>query len=640
MKPNLKKSTSLFILLFALSALYRAETVFAAVDRESESARIAGGLRAYSDQDWAQIAGEKSSEKYEIARGDTLWSISARLFGEPKVWPKIWEINNTDILNPHMIEPRMNLVFNAGSALSLPTLSLKSTGVTTVTNHYKIEKEDRPGPIWDEKTRMPGNEWKYLPRQSWENVQSNLPANIDKDGFDAKNRIYLRKPATGLELSQTVACNPIQPLGSIVGTRSLTTFVHRGSEVTIRSAGAPLQIQGIYSMLGNDPMKIQSGARSALSYEVVGKVKIIGVTDGTYIGEIFSARSPIARGAVLVPEIKRIENRAPVPGPANVKGSLISDRRTSAFMSGPNKWVYIDRGTQDGVGKGMIFRIFQNIDPKSGKPLTLKESFVQGDVQILQGCENFSVGMFVWSRGEVPERYEGRLLTNVSDEKIRFYFDQNASSIRSAELPPVAPFNPIDDLPPPPIKEAIVGPSINPDLLVPLPPAPESELLPEPPTEVAAPELPAPPFEELPPVAPPAAEAAPLVPSLEDDGKDWLDALDNHQNLRSEEENELLQLEQFRDGNSKHQAKQSAPADLAPMESEPFDLPPPPASESASSDLPPPPPGEEFPSDEPIVEVPIAPRASPGRKSATGPKLNAPFEEAPVDESIEGLTPL
>lgn len=552
----MKKPYLLSIALFSLSAFYR-DTVCASVAPEKDSIRISNTLKAYSNQDWNSLAGSKSSEKYEIARGDTLWDISSRLFGEAKVWPKIWEINNTEILNPHMIEPRTLLVFNAGSGFSLPNLLLKSTGTTTVTNHYRVDPDDHPGAVWDEKTPMPSREWKNLPRQSWENVRVDFPPNIDKDGFDSRNKVYLIKPKTGLDLPHIMACDKVQPLAVVIGTRSITNHVDRGSEITIRSNGTALEIGKVYSLLDPDPLTVDSDGRRAYSYALQGKVKILGLQNGTYVGEIQNIKNPVGRGAFLVPEVLRLEKIPPVAGASKVKGSLIADRRTGAFMSGQNKWVYIDRGTKDGVDRGMIFRIFQNQDPKNGKRLTQGDVFVQGDVQILQGCEHFSVGMFVWSRGEVPERYEGNLLSDVSDEKVRFYFNGSPSELETREAPVHLMPEGIVDAPNGDSPTDSMGEPLGDTMIAPTDDSKDTVLDPS-----ATPELFTPPPE-----------------MHSGEGEDWLDRLDTNEGINTEEENELQQLEKFRE--SQAQMEAAPPANTPPRSSATAPKTPSPADDSS-----------------------------------------------------------
>lgn len=548
--PKTALTTTFFLTLSASS--------FGAKDPEGESLRISKNLRAYSDSQWTQIAGTKSSERYEIVKGDTLWDVSSRLFGDAKVWPKVWEINNDSILNPHMIEPRMTLVFNAGTGTSLPNLSLKSSGTTTVTNHYTVSKDDRPGPLWDERTPRPSNEWRRLGRQSWENVQTNLPPEIDKDGFDTRNRIYLRKPATGIELPHVVSCGPIRSLAQVEGSRSVANGAFVGSEVTIRATEGPLEVEGTYSLVDPAGMQVEADGRKALSYALVGRIKIIGVQSGLYIGQVLKASGSVERGAILIPEVKRIERLEPVAASQKVIGKLIADRRTGSFMTGQNKWVFINRGSKDGVEPGMLFRIFQNQDPKTLMRLTEGDVFVQGDVQVLQNCEDFSVGLFVWSRGEVPEKYDGMLLTDVTDERIRYYFNNEAAPPDETQVPQM-PAAAIDL----PKAEAPIGPSEEGTAPLTLPPPPPSEGLDS--------------------IQDQAAKTS--------EEEDWLDKLDDNQGLRSEEEQELRQLE-------KYDETQSAGADLPPppddeLPPDPEGIPPDPDAAVDSAAMTPPP--EELP---------------------------------------------
>jgi len=41
---------------------------------------------------------------YKVEQGDTLWSICEKYYGNPDVWPKLWEMNPF-ITNPHLLKP-------------------------------------------------------------------------------------------------------------------------------------------------------------------------------------------------------------------------------------------------------------------------------------------------------------------------------------------------------------------------------------------------------------------------------------------------------------------------------------------------------------------------------------------------------
>jgi len=41
---------------------------------------------------------------HTVQKGDTLWSICQKYYGDPDLWPKLWEMN-TFITNPHLLKP-------------------------------------------------------------------------------------------------------------------------------------------------------------------------------------------------------------------------------------------------------------------------------------------------------------------------------------------------------------------------------------------------------------------------------------------------------------------------------------------------------------------------------------------------------
>lgn len=78
---------------------------------------------------WQQATSRQTVREYKVQKGDTLWSISQILFGDPSFWPKLWAINKQGILNPHIIRPNTTIYFYSGNEQSSPTMSVGSQSV-------------------------------------------------------------------------------------------------------------------------------------------------------------------------------------------------------------------------------------------------------------------------------------------------------------------------------------------------------------------------------------------------------------------------------------------------------------------------------------------------------------------------------
>src|SRR5512139_1014037 len=50
----------------------------------------------------ADIGAQPSTHK--VQKGDTLWSICEKYYGDATLWPKLWEMNPF-VTNPHLLKP-------------------------------------------------------------------------------------------------------------------------------------------------------------------------------------------------------------------------------------------------------------------------------------------------------------------------------------------------------------------------------------------------------------------------------------------------------------------------------------------------------------------------------------------------------
>jgi hypothetical protein len=77
-----------------------------------------------SDKNWNRYAGRSADKLYRVKKGDSLWVISERLFGNPHLWPKIWQLN-ARLGNAHQVSAGTELLFTPGNPYAAPILAFK-----------------------------------------------------------------------------------------------------------------------------------------------------------------------------------------------------------------------------------------------------------------------------------------------------------------------------------------------------------------------------------------------------------------------------------------------------------------------------------------------------------------------------------
>lgn len=364
-------------------------------DPSQETFRISQTLKPIADEEWERIAGGQIAENYQVSKGDTLYGISKNLFGDPYYWPKVWALNNKKITNPHLIRPGQQIHFRPGSGSSLPSL-----GENKEKDFIPFQASGR------------SEEWKELPRQRWEVVPVALPQGVDPDGFDPTSKIRWNK-AAALSLEAHASTAKIEPLGIISGSRSEASFL--GLNDTIFIQGNQLAIGELYTIT-KEPAALRSekSERTGYSYLNMGTIKVIAQQGEVFVGTIVSSKVPIFRENLVVPYFEPQSEPSPIDGPEAIEGTLLVDRNFSTYTVAQHKQVFVDRGSEDGVSPGMIFRAYQHLDPQTEDKLTDQDFIILGDFLVVQVSEQFSSLLAIDSKNTIQENTSIVLLTDVS----------------------------------------------------------------------------------------------------------------------------------------------------------------------------------------------------------------------------------
>lgn len=354
---------------------------------------------------WNPPTPPEGTQVHVVAKGDTLWDLAAKYYGNPYLWPQIWE-KNQYVLDAHWIYP--------GDPLAL---GLDVAPVDTLT-------EGGPGGI-------PGG------------GENGVPVGAPPDGVvAAADTVGAPVPLGG---ESDIYCHgfvgdvdetfPNKIIGSEYGTLMLDDYFEhipglkvgekwRSGDATAKyglSTGDIVYVDGgrgqglvpgsLYTALVPEKPVVHPVLHQVVGryYRYLGRIRIISVQDTTAMAEIVQSCDPVVVGAMLAPfepepvPLGRSTPMRPVNYPVGAekleKAPAIVYTRDEIAALGSDHIVHIDLGEADAT-PGDMFTIYRQNRP--GLP-----PLIMGELAVLSVHKHFSVARILESR--YPVRLGDRL---------------------------------------------------------------------------------------------------------------------------------------------------------------------------------------------------------------------------------------
>ena len=255
-----------------------------------------------------QGAGQ-AADLHVVQKGDTLWSICAKYFGDPWRWPGLWAANPL-VTNPHWIFP--GDIIHLGSSAA-----------------------EAPAPLaGGDKTGTPSDR-----------------------GFSPDRMTALASNAVVLREIGFIEANDLAQAATLSGSREEKTLLSAGDQVYLRfPKDRPIRAGERYSIFETDA---DNPVRDPVNGTVYGYlVKVSGdiVVDqiaGTDIarGTITDVVDIIERGARLSTAIRQFKRVEPRPSDVNLEARVVAAFSPAQFLAA-ERFVVLNRGRRDGVQIG------------------------------------------------------------------------------------------------------------------------------------------------------------------------------------------------------------------------------------------------------------------------------------------------
>ncbi len=355
----MKKICVVVLCLCAVSAEARRYRYYLDASRAEEILASLGTRQRLYDDQWVRIIGdERKDGKYKVRRGDSLWNISGRQLGNARLWPKMWQVNPY-LTNPHEIE------------------------IGQLLRYYNGDASDRdPAAI-----RIPMV--KLLPGGS------GSANNLDNDSFfnrTLKNRF---RPKLIVVADEEI-------LGEISGAYTEGDWLNIHHEIYLNFFQAnTVRKDDVYAIVRFERSLVDSteSSRPVIGslVRVVGEVRVIGFGENLVRAEIKSQFDVVKRGDSLIRTLPPVSTSAYFNPPSEMTARIVTgaDAERSQFAQG--EVVLLNKGADDGMKEGYVFRVFEDVDPQTKKRYLVEPSY-KGEVQVVYVSKLASVGYIVRNR--------------------------------------------------------------------------------------------------------------------------------------------------------------------------------------------------------------------------------------------------
>jgi len=354
---------------------------------------------------WNPPTPDAGVQVHVVARGDTLWDIAAKYYGNAYLWPQVWE-KNKYILDAHWIYPGDPLVLglNVAPAQTLTENNAVPPGVTVP----PASAPDAPPPPGvagaNEATGSPvplGAETEIYCQGYIGDLDETFPFAIVGSEYESLSIDPYTRKGTGWRVGSFVS-----------GANSVKIGLASGDIVYVdggRSRG--LSAGSLFTILAPDKPVAHPLTRDVVGryYRYLGRLRILSVQETTAIAEVVQTCDAIFVGSFLVPfepepvPLGRSTAMRPVNYPAAAEklahAPAIIYAKDDILALGADHVVHVNLGEQD-TTPGDMYTIYRENRP--GMP-----PVVIGELAVLSVHKRFSVAKIIESR--YPIRLGDRL---------------------------------------------------------------------------------------------------------------------------------------------------------------------------------------------------------------------------------------
>ncbi|MFC1823415.1 LysM peptidoglycan-binding domain-containing protein [Thermodesulfobacteriota bacterium] len=304
---------------------------------------------------------------HRVEKGDTLWSICEKYYGDANLWPKLWQMNPF-VTNPHLINPGETITLLEAAPKKAEPEKMKPVSVA--------KKKKEPAP-------------KLM-------------------GIDVSSM-------TNTKALGYISRKEVTPVGEIYAADTNKKHLAEGDTVFVRFKGGPAVKVGDEFNIASPSDKLYFLPRKKTIYVVSVRGRLVlkeNIKKSYYRAKIVETFNDIRIEDMILPYEPVSPCVLPIPMKKQVKVTIAAIKG-EVIIAGKYSVVYLDRGLDHGIRRGHLFnvveeRTFRDPDVKREALVDLKKktslpSRQLGKILVLESRPQTATAVVLTSLGELPK---------------------------------------------------------------------------------------------------------------------------------------------------------------------------------------------------------------------------------------------
>jgi hypothetical protein len=330
----------------------------------------------------------KKGRIHTVARGDTLWDISATYLGTPWVWPSVWK-ENEGIENPHRIYPGDLIWITEGEMRKLTPEEAEML----LRRGRELAQESAEGPVETPPAAPAAAETSLVKEDPFAALDQGEGAAPRALHFDGLHRFSF--------VDQLEAPN----FGAVMGNHDPNYWASQNQTTIVSLGEGQVRVGDSFTIFRplHRVKHPETGETLGHFIEVLGRAEISEVHAEASFARVVTSYAEIAPGDRVMPYEMLPSEIVESPAGEDVEGTIVAFQ-PNRIRTGEGDMVILDRGTRDGVTSGRRFDLFRP-GREARDPATLTKVLVPDDVIgglfVMRASEKTSLALITRSRTDV-----------------------------------------------------------------------------------------------------------------------------------------------------------------------------------------------------------------------------------------------